>query len=94
MTVMWEFEGTIIDSAYEEISVSATRKDSESTDPPVVVELDRVSVRTNTHKMRVLDAISNKAQAELQRRITDATFQTEVDALEIQAKNNLEASDN
>lgn len=94
MSITWQFEGTIIDAKYKEISVTATMTDDSNPDPPVVVELDRVSVQTNANKLRALDEVYAKAQVELQRRITDAAFQEEINTLEAQAKDNLEARDN
>lgn len=94
MAVTWEFDGTIINAEHKEISMLATRTDSESSDPPVIVDLPKISVRTTTHKLRALDKIYAMGNTELQRRIDDAVFQIELDALEVQAKNNLEARDN
>ena len=91
MAITWDIVGTPISADKKEANIVATRSDSESPDNDVVVTLNSVSLNSVESKLRTLDIIFEEAQAELQRRIALATFQAEIDQLEILAKSNLEA---
>ena len=95
MAVTWKVDITPIDLARKEVRVSATRTETDTTDPENIIVLSvethtvlSVIIDTTAQKLAVMDQIWEMHLADVAKQAQIAAI---VDALEVQAVANLEA---
>ena len=95
MAVTWKVDVTPIDLTHKEVRVSATRTETDTTDPENIIVISTEThivlsaiAGTNAQKLAVMDQIWEMHLADV---VKQAQIAAIVDALEVQAVANLEA---